>query len=245
MNKLLTVSCLVLALATPLQSAHGQQRKQQQQRRRAPRPIAQVRAIPPPSPPKEFIANVPPGSGTFKDGVYSNEYFGLQFTVPAGWRVADEQAARQLRQKGAEFMARDSPGLKPLMQQAETQTVSLFTIGKILPAESGGSTVMIAGVAEAVPTWLFTSGEEYLGQVKRLLLQTATKPEFDGPVTKENIGGVEFATMRVRISLNGISVNQLMSATIRKGHAVVLTRGYKDEQGKQAVDEAIKSITFK
>jgi hypothetical protein len=235
----ISVLCLVAAaLAVLAIPAHGQRKRSP---KRTPPRVERL----PPSPPKEYIANALPDSGSVNDGVYTNEYFGMELTVLEGWRAADEESRKQLNRRSAEVMAGDSEGMKRLLRQAEGQTINLFTLARILPPESEGRTVTVVAAAEPVPVWLVKTGEEYLGQVKRLLERTAVKPEFEGPVTKENIGGVEFATMHLRMNYYGTFVTQKLSATIRKGHAIILTRAYLDEQGAQAVAEVIRTIKFK
>lgn len=135
--------------------------------------------------------------------------------------------------------------MRKRLQRAQNQTINLFTIAKFLTPESAGKGVSMRGAAEPVPAWLFKTGEEYLGQVRRLLERTAVKPEFEGPVTKEIIGGVEFATVNVRMNYYGVITTQKLSATIRKGHALILTRSYMDEQGAQAIEEIVKTFKFK
>ncbi|HEY9403333.1 MAG TPA: hypothetical protein VIQ24_11755 [Pyrinomonadaceae bacterium] len=232
---LISVLCLIAALAVLAFPAHGQ-------RRRSPgRPTTQAK----PLPPKESITNTLPDGGSVKDGVYTNEYFGLEFIVPEGWRVADEESRRQLNRQASEVMAGDSKDMQKLLRRAEGQTINLFTIAKFLPPESDGRTVTMRGAAEPVQTWLFKTGEEYLGQVRRILERTAVKPEYDGPVTKEIIGGVEFATMHLRMNYYGAIVKQKLSVTIRKGHAIILTKSYLDEEGAQVIEEVAKTIKFK
>lgn len=239
MKKLISISCLIVAVLALLASpAHGQ-------RKRSPKRPATPASRQPPTPQKEFITEALPEFSSVEDGVYTNEYFGLELTVPDGWRVADDESSKQLNRKSAEIMAGDSQDMKKLLRQAEGQTINLFTLGKLPQPGSAGGAVSIVGAAEPVPAWLVKTGEEYLGQVRRLLERTAVKPEFEGPVTKENIGGVEFATMHLRMNYFGTYVTQKLSATIRKGHAVILTRAYVDEQGAQAVAEVIKTIKFK
>ncbi len=234
--------CLSFALAaSPLsQPAHGQQRK-----RSPKRPMTRATRLPR----KEYVATAPlPDSGTLRDGIYTNEYFGLEITVPEGWRVLDDETSKQLGQRGGELMAGDSKDMKNLLQQAQTRTVYLFTFFKPIPAEGEGGTptrALIVGVAEPILPGIIDSGEEYLDQVKILLGQAALKSEFDGPTVKESIGGVEFATQQVRQTYLGVVLKQKLSATIRRRHAIIMTRVYTNEAGEQVADDVIRTIKFK
>lgn len=231
-----SVLCLVSALAVLAFPAHGQRR------RSTGRPTA---AQAKPLPPKEVSTNDLPDAGSVKDGIYTNDYFGMEVTVPEGWRVADEESSRQLNRQAAEVMAGDSQDMQKRLRRAEGQTINLFTIAKYLRPEGAGKSVSVRGAAEPVPAGLIETGEDYLDQVRRLLERTAVKPEFDGPVTKEMIGGAEFATMHLRMNYYGTVATQKLSATIRKGHAIILTRAYLDEEGARAVEEVMKTIKFK
>ena len=236
-----SVLCVFLAFAAILPPVQAQQKK----RRTSPaRGVIQRQQLPP----KEYIATVLPISGSITGGVYTNEYLGLRLRIPDGWSVVDADTSQQLNQKGGELMAGDSKELKSLMEESQTRIIQLFTLIKQLPPESPGGAptgAMVIAVATPVPAELFKSGEAYIEVAKYLLERTAVKPEFDGPVTKEMLGGIEFATQHLHINHLGAVIKQKLSATILKGHAVVLTRVYLNDLGEQSHDEVIRAMKFK
>lgn len=238
-DPLFTLLCLFLALTVILPPAQAQRKK----KRRSPaRGVLRAQGLPP----KEYITTALPEASFIENGVYMNPYFGLEVTVPSGWTALDDDSSKQFNQRGGELMAGDSPELKKMLEQGRRQTVNLFTLIKPLPAESGGSNsgVTVIAVAEPVPAFV-RNGEEYVTQVKLLLESAAVKPEFDGPITKETIGGVEFATQQLRITHLGLVVRQKLSATIRLEHAIVLTRAYTTDRGAEVLDEVLRTIKFK
>ncbi|MDQ1591808.1 MAG: hypothetical protein QOG71_2435 [Pyrinomonadaceae bacterium] len=199
-----------------------------------------------PSVKQRGVDKVVPDAGRVVGSTYTNDYFGLQLTVPAGWRVADADAARKLDEQGADLVAGDSDERRARLREAASKNINLITMGKVLPTAGGAneSAVLIVG-AEAVPAWLIKTPQEYIGQARRILESSAMKVSVAEGTRKETLGGVEFAVLDVSSEQPGGLVRQHYYATLKKGYAVFIISTYASEQSAQAIEEVLKSVKFK
>ncbi|HEX8131653.1 MAG TPA: hypothetical protein VF527_21330 [Pyrinomonadaceae bacterium] len=186
-----------------------------------------------------------PDAGQVVGSTYTNAFFGLQLTIPEGWRVADEAATRQIDQQGADLIAGDSEEKRAQLKAAASKTSNLLTMGKVISV--GGATesaVLIFG-AEAVPVWLIKTPQEYIGQARRLLQTSAMPVKVEEGTRSETIGGVEFSVLDVSSEQPGGIVRQHYYATLRKGYALFIISTFASNQGTEAIGEVLKSVKFK
>lgn len=186
-----------------------------------------------------------PDAGKVVGSTYSNEYFGLELTIPDGWRIADEAATRQIDEKGADLMAGDSEEKRKLLRDAVSKNINLLTIGKMISTgDESESAVLIIG-AEAVPAWLVKTPQEYTSQARRLLQSSAMPVKVEEGTRSKTIGGVEFAVLHVSIEQPGGLVKQHYYATLKKGYALFIISTFLSDRSAQPIEEVLKSVKFK
>jgi len=201
-----------------------------------------------PTPPRrEVIAEIVtrPDAGKVVGSTYSNEYFGLQLTIPDGWRIADQAVARQIDQQGADLIAGDSAEKRKFLREAASKNINLLTMGRLISTDDGSETAMLIVGAEAVPAWLFKTPQEYASQARRLLQSSAMQVKVEEGTRNETIGGVEFAVLDVSSEQPGGLVKQHYYATLKQGHALFIISTYLSDRSAQAIEEVLKSVKFK
>lgn len=204
---------------------------------------ARTQATPPPE--KSRTDRIVPDKGQVVGSTYTNEYFGLQLTIPEGWRIADDAVKRQMDEEGAALVAGDSAERRAQLKEAASKNINLLTIGKVLPAKGGSESAMLIMAAEAVPAWLLKTPHEYIGQVRRLLESSAMRMNVEAGTRSETIGGVEFAVIDVSSEQPGGLIKQKYYAMLKKGYALVIISTFASDQSSQAIAEVLKSVKFK
>jgi hypothetical protein len=191
------------------------------------------------------VAGIVPDEGKVVGSTYSNEYFGMQLTIPEGWRLADKAAAQKIDQQGADLVAGDSAERRAQLREAASKNINLLTMGKLIPAgDTTESALLIVG-AEAVPTWLVRTPQEYVSQARRLLQSSAMPVTVKEGTRNETIGGVEFVVLDVSSEQPGGLVRQHYYATLKKGYALFIISTFASERSSEAIGEVLKSVKFK
>jgi hypothetical protein len=206
-----------------------------QKRRVAPKPPAK----------KPGVAVIVPDEGTVVGSTYTNEYFGLQLTIPEGWRIADKASAQKIDQLGADLVAGDSAEKRAQLREAASKNINMLTMGKLIAVGGVSESALLIVGAEAVPAWLVKTPQEYVGQARRLLQSSAMPVKVEEGTRSETIGGVEFIVLDVSSEQPSGLVKQHYYTTLKKGYALFIISTYASNQSSEAIEEVLKSVKFK
>jgi hypothetical protein len=200
-----------------------------------------------PKPPekKSSAGGIVPDEGRVAGATYTNGFFGLSLTIPEGWRVADKAIAQQIDRQGADLVAGDSAEKRARLREAASKNINLITMGKLIPVGDMSESALLIVGAEAVPTWLVKTPQEYVSHARRLLQSSAMPVKVEPGTRSETIGGVEFVVLDVSSEQPGGLVKQHYYATLKKGYALFFITTFAGERSAQAITEVLKSVTFK
>lgn len=191
---------------------------------------------------------VPVSQGRLEGGTYSNDFFGISFSIPQGW-VAQDAAARQaIIDSGKKIFesgkntARERAGVEASVQR----TVFLLSVSKYeLGAVRPDFNAQMSFLAERVPTAVVKTGRDYLTQMMLVAKNSSANLELTGPVRAEKVGGVSFAVADAKLTIGVAVAAQKYYSTIIKGHALLFAFTYSDEADAKTFEGLIKSVRFK
>ena len=184
-------------------------------------------------------------SGTFKDSVYRNKYFGLTLTVPSEWSIQDQESRQQIMDRGVKMVGGEDKNLKAAIKASELQTVNLLTAFKHPVGTPVSFNPNISCVAERVRHMPgIKRGKDYLFHSRRLLESSQMDVSFPRDISAEELGGANFDVMYTEMALAGMTVRQKYYATVVKGYALAFVVSFTTEEEEAALQSILESVAF-
>jgi len=196
------------------------------------------------TPPAAVPAADVPDFGSVSGATYTNNYFGLTLTVPAGWIVQDSNFKKQITDKGKELVTSDDPNKKSEINKAVDNTLNLLTLTERPPGEPGPLNSMFLCGAEKPPSGV-TTDAGYMLALKNTLKYAQVPITIDGDVYTEQIGGVAFSALDFKTNFSGVMVSQKYFAHIRKDYVLFFIITYDTPEQLKTQTEILKSIVLK
>ncbi|MBO4732183.1 MAG: hypothetical protein J5597_05190 [Spirochaetaceae bacterium] len=136
--------------------------------------------------------------GEWKDDVYTNNFLGIKFRLPDGWKKSDDETIAQIMNLGAELL---NDNQKKLVEIAKLNSVYYLLANN--PAT--GDTIIVM----TEKSLLDYTTEYYLNAIKNGL-QSVESIEYEiGDASKEKVAGREYQTLTAKAkSLDGFYVTQ-------------------------------------
>ena len=234
MRRLLTRTILSILLAAATAAAARAQGSQQQDD--PPPPLAAA--------PKEAT---PFGRSRVEGGVFSNDFFGISFSLPKGWLVLNADDNKKILDTGKELVGQGaSETKKNLMESSIARTGFLVNAAKYQPGTSRPEfNALLMSMTERVPSALVKNGGDYIAQMQRVLEGSPAKIELSGPTRVVNLDGVPFTVADAKMTVGMAVMAQRYYVTISKGYALVITYMYMDEADLKTFDEVLTTVKFK
>jgi hypothetical protein len=185
--------------------------------------------------------------GKFEGRTYSNDFFGISFTLPEGWVAHDVATSQELIDSAKKTIEEGSGEKKKAGIDASlSRSFFLLSASKYdLKKPGPGFNAQLSCMAERVPTAIVKSGADYIDVALKLARGTGLKVELAGPIRNEKVDGVSFAAVDVKVSMGAGVVAEKYYVTIRRGYAIMFSYGYVDEPDLKAFDEILKTMRFK
>lgn len=185
-----------------------------------------------------------PDLGSVKGSNYTNQYFGLSLTAPAGWQVQDSGYKELIKDKGKELVTSADPGKKSELDQAVDNTLNLLTVTQY-PAGTPGvfNSTFLCG-AEKIPTSIKTDAD-YVNAIKATMQYSKVLQTLRSDVHTEQIDGVPFAVIEWQANYSGVLVNQRYCAHIIKGYALFFILIYQTDEHLRVENEILGSVRLR
>jgi hypothetical protein len=182
--------------------------------------------------------------GSVKDGLYTNNFFDIQVDVPKDWKVQSQEQSEAMMKQGAEAVAGDNKRMKAALKASEVNTASLLTVFQHDPGaavEYNPNFMLVAENLKAFPG--IKTGKEYLFQTRKILSTAQVNYTYmDEDFKKEDINGIEFYVMNVRIDIGGGTVQQSYLATVKDGFALGFIYSWHNDEEKAKLEKIKNSI---
>ena len=182
--------------------------------------------------------------GEMNDHTYTNDYFGLEFSLPQSWTILTEDEIEIITQAGAELVADGNEELEEELELSEVKTLNLVYSYKHDLSYAEAFNPSISCIAEnlGLAGVVIRSGEDYLDQVVALF-EEAGMPVTVNDIAKEKLDSVEFDVLNVTIDY-GIAVYQKYYSTVMDGYALNFIISYTSEDELAEFDSILETVTF-
>lgn len=180
--------------------------------------------------------------GEMNDYTYTNDYFGITFSIPQDWTILSEDEITKLKEASGEIVPNKEA--KEQMDLAEQKTLDLVYTHKYELDYTEGFNPNLSCVSENLELVGFEvkTPEAYLEQAKKQMMETGLPFELD-EITQETVGSKQFGVLESTIDL-GIVIHQKVYVTIIDGYALVFTLSYSNVEGMDELLGIMDTITF-
>jgi len=177
--------------------------------------------------------------GTLENGLYKNDFFGLEARIDTTWVVQNNDQTAQLLKKGSEVMAEG----ERMLEVAKITTANLLTIFKYdadAGVESNPSLMILA--ENTKHALVIETGADYLVFVKKNLANSQIGYDFERKVFEKTIGKRKFHVLEAKLNTGNLIVTQEYIATVMKGFSLLFTITYTNEAERQELYEMLNQI---
>jgi hypothetical protein len=202
----------------------------------SPAQSSQSTAQSPSQPPAKFAGL---DYGKITGSAYTNNFFGFRMTIPFGWRVEGQEVKDMLRENGRTAIQGNSAQTNAQMDASISNTVNLLTVFKYAVGSSVDFNASLICGAEFLKS-SSVSASQYMVNARRMLELSNGRYSFK-PLTKESVGGEEFAVMEVEMPT---SVKQKYYAVIKKDYALFFILTYATDEDEAVLRQAVRSVKF-
>jgi hypothetical protein len=163
--------------------------------------------------------------------------------APPGWYVAESALVDAMMERGGEMMAGDNAALKAISDAAKSSTVPIFTYFKHPPGTPDVSNPGVVALAENVAIAPgVRSGRDYLKSARSLLTQGTIEVAVLDETGGRTIGGQDFDSMTIEMSMPGMAVTQIYHAKRRDDFVIVFIQSYVTEAEKLETDAVLDAV---
>lgn len=204
----------------------------------APTAMPEPTPAPEPTPtsgPKELT------TGSFNGNVYTNDYFGLTFTIPDGYNVATKDEMASILQVSEDLLNESGD------QLADEKDFYLTYVMKYpYGSQEGFNANMNAMCTNLGLSGLIsgTTSEDCLKATQDQLNTSGLSYTF-GDITAQKINGADYSVMDATLSYQGVDISQRIYCTIQKGYAFAFTLTWMDNSDLTDLETMMSTITFK
>lgn len=167
--------------------------------------------------------------GSWSDNVYTNDFLGLKFKLPAGWKYSSDEEIAEMMNLGTELLNDD---------QKAAAEVSKLNSAYYMVANDPNTGDNISIISEK-PAMEVTT-EFYINQLKTQLSSVDSISYEIGETSKETVAGKEYDTLTVNASMSGVKMTQRYY--IYKVDKYVVCIISTSTSGEQKINEIMKSF---
>ncbi len=184
-------------------------------------------------------------TGSFEGNTYTNEYFGLSFTVPDGWTIATKDEMKQIFQAGADAIGSDDEETEKKLKLAEAKTLYLAYALKHPLDYADGFNPNINAVCEnlSVAGLVIKTSGDYMDAAIKNLASAMEGYTFSDAQTK-TIAGAEFSVVDAVLDYSGVEIKQQLVCTLKNNYAILFTLTYLEDAEMDELQKIVDSISF-
>ena len=190
------------------------------------------------SPPKE--ASPKNIYGATIDGVYKNDFFGLEFEVPKGWLTVDSEESRAAMKIGNDVFKSDDSQANQALEFALERELTILHVSKKPMGSIGNINLILSAMRQ--PSRAVTP---------RMVAEATKSALIASPVVKvtndtrmETIGGKPVAVVDFQVTVSGQTINTRFFAAMVDTYAVTIGYSYTDDVDLAELDKLVRTIKF-
>lgn len=167
--------------------------------------------------------------GKWEDNVYTNDFLGIKFNLPEGWKAATDEEIAKMMNVGKELLNDDQ---KALAELAEKSGVYYMSVND--PSTGNNIIVLTEKTAVNVNT------DYYINQLKTQLTSVSSIKYQIGETSKATVAGREYDTLTATASMYGYTTTQRYYVyKIDKYFVGIIVTS---NTGESAIDEMMNSF---
>lgn len=190
------------------------------------------------NPPKE--ASQKTIYGVTIDGVYKNDFFGLEFEVPKGWLTVDSEESRAAMKIGTDVFKSDDARANQALEFALERELTILHVSKKPMGSIGNINLILNAMRQ--PSRAVTP---------RMVAEATKSALIASPVVKvtkdtrmETLGGKPVAVIDFQVTVSGQTINTRFFAAMVDTYAVTIGYSYSDDADLAELDKLVRTIKF-
>jgi hypothetical protein len=207
-----------------------------------PAPVRAQTATPPAAP----VAAATPDQGSLDGSAYTNEYFGLTLTLPAGWKVHGEAAKKRNREAVRKLFDTKDPAAQARLERAVGGTLNLLTVYQYPVGVAVHFNPAFLCAAEKIPAAAASATDaDYMDVLKKTFRYSKAPITVDRDVYTEAVGGETFSVIDITTHFPDAVGHQRYYTHIRRGYALSLVLTYLTEEQLRTLAGVVESVRFR
>ncbi len=194
----------------------------------------------------QYQAAVEKQYGAVEQGVYRNQWVGLEMTLPEAWHTQADPIREALEKTSDQV--KDGQSLeKALKDLAAVPVYNLVQVFQLPPAESQAFNPSLVMMVEPVKGKGVADAGAYL-EVSRTVMGQRQMPmgftqQLDAPIDTVTLGGEAFAHLPVVIGTGLFEIRQdYYALMLEDGRMLGLLATWRDEAERQEIQEALETL---
>lgn len=167
--------------------------------------------------------------GKWEDNVYTNDFLGLKFKLPEGWKYSSDEEIAEMMNLGSELLNDD---------QKKALEVSKLNNAYYMVANNPNTGNNVSIISEK-PAMEVTT-EFYINQLKTQLQNVSSIKYEIGETSKETVSGIECDALTVKASMSGVTMVQ--KYYVYKVDKYVVGIIATSTSGEQGINEIMNSF---
>ncbi|HET6842032.1 MAG TPA: hypothetical protein VFK06_10145 [Candidatus Angelobacter sp.] len=184
-----------------------------------------------------------PGMGKIDGATYTNDFFGLQLSIPAQWSVNGDAVKKQLVEKGKEILQTDEKTQEAIDSES-AKNMQFLTLSRYPMGSAAANSSFICGGEQLPKGAEIPTGREYLLAMTRYFKNSKIPITLEAEPHVSKLGNAEFYSMDVSYQTRAGKLGQRYYARVMKGYALVFIVTVLDEADRKAMDGILASVSF-
>jgi hypothetical protein len=184
--------------------------------------------------------------GKTENGVYTNNYFGIEVTIPDYWIVQSKEQVDQLIGKGVKFLEENKEVASHVKKNREKTVILLAVFKYPMDSVNNGYNPFIMILAEKLTSLSgIKTGIDYLENEKEFIKQAKIGYNVISDYSARTMGGKEFDVLRFTKAIGEqMDVKRVYHVRIEKEYALNVLVSFAFEKQEKELMDVLEKIKF-
>jgi hypothetical protein len=186
--------------------------------------------------------------GKTENGVYTNNYFGMEVTVPPGWAIQSKKQVDSLFNKEYKTLEEKNKEFVSRMKENADKTATLLVVFKYRPDSAiiGYNPYLFITAEKINPSSGVNNGIDYLNVIRNQVEKAKIGYHVTSEYSVRNIGNKNFDVLRfTRAVGEQMDVQRLYHVRIEKEYALNIMISYASSKQEEELLEVLRQINFR
>lgn len=177
--------------------------------------------------------------GKLDGKLYRNEFFGFSVDIPSEGSVLNQAEIGVYSAAGKDMIRGIATRNQALIDQSLSKEIILFNYAS-KPVGSPDNSVVVMGVlkqpAGAVRSAVMAESLKLFNSLEGFRLLSS--------LPEEKVGGISFSRIDFTLEKNGVTLNQRLYVSVRRGYSLSIGLTYLSSAGQKRLEEFLKGMQF-